>query len=107
MSAKRIRRYVLGLPLLTGITTDQTRVKEPKMNAKAYETIVFGMLILAAFAASACGTLEIEQEPATGRAEVAATATALPLPTPTEMPLPSPTALPSPASPPTHQENEQ
>ena len=96
MSAQRITRYVLGLPLLLGMTTAQTPVEESKMNTKAYKTIAFGVLILAAFAASACGTLEIEQEPAAGMAESDATATALPLPTATEMPLPTPTALPSP-----------
>ncbi len=66
------------------------------MNAKTFKAIGFGFLILAAFAASACGTMEIEKEPTTGMATVAATATALPLPTGTEVPLPTPTALPSP-----------
>ena len=63
MIAERIRQYVLGLSLLKWITTGKTPAKESKMNAKTFKTIGFGFLILAAFAASACGTLEIEKEP--------------------------------------------
>ena len=63
------------------------------MDARISKTMVFGLLLLIAFAVGACGTLEIEQAPAKG--ESAAAATAMPLPTATEVPLPSPTALPS------------
>lgn len=63
------------------------------MTARISKPILFGLLLLIAVAVSACGTLEIEQAPATGASGAAATA--VPLPTATEMPLPGPTALPS------------
>ena len=66
------------------------------MDTRKFKLAVLGLLMLVTFAASACGTLEIEREPAAEVAGEAATPTAMPLPTATEMPLPSPTAPPSP-----------
>jgi hypothetical protein len=68
------------------------------MNAGLLKSIVLGSLMLVAFAASGCGTLEIEQEPATGAVEAAATPTALPPLTAAEMSSPSPKPLPSPTA---------
>ena len=75
------------------------------MNARIFKRTVFGLLLAVTLFASACGTLEIEQEPATGITESGTTPTATPLPTATEIAAPTPTEMPSPT--PTSEAHEE
>lgn len=63
------------------------------MHARILKPALFGLLMLGAFVASGCGTLEIEFEPAAATQEPAATATGLPSADPTLAPTPGPLGL--------------
>lgn len=55
------------------------------MKAEIYKRVVFFLLILVILIPSACGTLQVESEPAVALIEPAATITEMPLPTPVQV----------------------